>query len=56
MFRSSKYEVGKVLPRLREIENRQIGFRCEGTVAIEYVSGSLGYLTKPARHDGISSY
>ena len=52
MFRSSKYEVGKVLPRLREIENRQIGFRCEGTVAIEHVSGSLGYLTKAAPHDG----
>jgi hypothetical protein len=52
MFKSSKFEVGKVLPRLKEIDDRQIGFPFEFTVAIEYVSGYLGYLTKPALHDG----
>ena len=29
MFKSSKFEVGKVLARLKEIEDRQIGFRFE---------------------------
>jgi hypothetical protein len=50
-FRSSKLEVGNVLARLKDIEDRNIGIRFEASVPIEYGSRSLCYLRKRALDD-----